>query len=166
MNRGLELMTLYLDAHCPPPTADEPLEEVSGDLLQQLLWPLVHPLRERHAILKRVAVNFGFAEEADKALLMLAISGSFEDWATFSAGAWKIIECRWSWAMVATRLEAAMGTDFSIQLPRGAPEQARSTAAILYVLGTPARNPPAEWLAQYPVADLEEFLAKLPPWRQ
>lgn len=165
MHLGAELCGTYLDLHFPA-TGQPRTERVSGAHLQRLLWPFIELLRERTTILREISFDPVFQDTADDALRVLAVTGTFETWTNLPAGAWKALECRWGWSMAFIRMEEAAGTNFSIPVPRDAPEPIREKTALLAVLGTPGRTPPRRWLDEFRGTSDGAFLATLPTWRQ
>jgi hypothetical protein len=144
MDFGAMLRGVYLDRFFP---ADGPpqVEYVGAETSLRLLWPSLMRLRARILAATDLSAGSAFEGDADMALARLAESGDFGVWEDLNAGTWAVLSDRLMWS--ATVLALAMGSEDGIKmmLPRGAPEDVRQLATLLWLLGGPGRTPSDQW---------------------
>lgn len=77
--------------------------------------------------------------ELDNALLAAAESGAFSGIVSVSPEATEELWRRWSYAIMASKLEERFGRELNIAIPADAPPAVQGMAVVLYILGGPAR---------------------------
>ncbi|HSI41803.1 MAG TPA: hypothetical protein VLA00_14765 [Xanthobacteraceae bacterium] len=165
MDLGRQLWSTYLDAHAAAdaaPAVDFP----SNTVLLEYVWGFLESWRDRLPIVEATPYGEAYEEEADAALTALAITGTTSSWVAASAGVWRVLFARATWAVAALTLEDAGGGVVKIPLPTGATREVRATAALLALLGGPSRDVPSVWRTRSPSEILQALPPEFPVWKQ
>lgn len=139
------------------------MDRFGTDLLMQLLttaWPHGDPRRKEpvswNDVVKLFFENAGqiraealktgcvwtvdAIEELDMALMAIAEAGQFTGEFKMSPMAAVELWRRWRYAIIAAQLEADLGAELNLTIPRDAPDTLKGLGLMLYVLGGPARD--------------------------
>lgn len=120
--------------YLPDPEAFSPEETA------MLLYETGYLFTPRMAAIKATPYDTHFDEEADGALIWLARFDNFELWDKMSAGGWRVMYERFSYAIVVAGANAAAGTEVMTRLPQGLDHQSQCRAAMLQFLLGGART--------------------------
>ena len=120
--------------YLPDPEAFSPKETA------MLLYEAGYLFTPRMAAINATPYDTLFDEEADGALIWLARFDNFELWDKMSAGGWRVMYERFSYAIVVAGANAAAGTEVMTRLPQGLDHQSQCRAAMLQFLLGGART--------------------------
>lgn len=109
---------------------------LSPDDGMRLLFDWGQLFTARMEALGAVSYDIAFDAEADSALCMLARDDSFAAFDAMSAGAWRVMYERWSWAMVVMMTNKMEDTPVIGGLPSGLADNQRTRAfGLQFLLG-------------------------------
>lgn len=137
----------------PPP------EELGPWQVLELLFDFVPLFHARHQAIAATRYDDAFDEEADGALALVAMSDTFSGWDELTAGAWRVLAERWTYAGTVAAANAAMNNPVIGHLPIGLDRQSRARAVLLQFLLGGARTIDRRLLRPMPDGSLPEFPA-------
>lgn len=106
---------------------------LSGLQVVEALWPLNEVFRPKLAMVRGLPYDPLFEREADEAIASRALGLPGADWDSLPAGAWRVLLERLQQAIVVAAANEAAG-NLLMPIPDGFPENARTAAAMLFLL--------------------------------
>jgi len=136
-NFGTLLLRAFLNKTCAD-ALDGPIEYATWNDVLTIFWEGAGPIRAEAIRAERVWTPES-VDELDASLAELAESGRFTGRFSIPPTAAEELYRRWSYAIVAAKLEEEFGPPLMLPFPANAPDEAKGLGLLLYVLGGPAR---------------------------
>ncbi|NNV23918.1 hypothetical protein EHE22_26580 [Ochrobactrum pseudogrignonense] len=156
-----EIWMWYCAERFPSETELPAMEPVSPWDAVELFFDL-HPLfTARYDAIKLVPYDTAFDDEVDGALAHMARFDTFDGWDKMSAGAWRVMSERLSYAEAVVLANEAHKEPAIAHLPIGLDRQSRARALLLMFLLGGARSIDRRLLPKQPDGSLPSFPATL-----
>ena len=140
---------LYCEQKFPNAVAMPAPQSFDPEQTAMLLYESAFLFTARQASIKATPFDPVFDDEADGALIWLARFDNFDLWDQMSAGGWRVMYERFTYAITVAGANAVAGTSVMTRLPVGLDRQSQARAALLQFLLGGARNIDPRLLAKH-----------------
>lgn len=131
----------YCEEKLPEGSLEAPLTElVSPWRAIELFFDFMPMFTARHDAMSATRYDTVFDKEADGALAQLAVADTLSGWEELTAGAWRVLAERFTYAAVVCMANEAAGEPVIASLPKGLDRQSQARALLLMFLLGGART--------------------------